>query len=441
MRGSGRSQVREYDGKFMDQKFHTFRAPTLDEAYREMRKQLGDDAVVLRTGPVRESGIMGWLRRPRVEVIASAPVPVAPKLSAVAKKYAGQSPETAPAAAPSDTVAYFEQLVRDAQKRMSSTPAAGPATSGRAAVAPMIPFKRPQENAPDRDDLRREVAQMREMLQVLMAETPGAGIPPDLVPHYRMLLDRGVSRNLAAGLMAYATRGSDLDLLRDPRVFLERLKVEIRKRVTVSGGIALTGGTCRVAAFVGATGVGKTTNLAKLAAYYTVRERARVALITADTFRVGAPEQLRIYANIIGVPLTVVSEPKELAAAVRRHRDCDLVLVDTAGGSQFNMKQILELKEMLAAAQPDEVLLVLGANTQVEEQRNVVSSFKCVNPSSLFFTKLDETRRFGGILSLAVETALPLGYLSIGQNVPDDIVLARPSMLANLIVEGRQSCG
>ncbi|MDX9975927.1 MAG: flagellar biosynthesis protein FlhF, partial [FCB group bacterium] len=398
----------------MDQKFHTFRAPTLDEAYREMRKQLGDDAVVVRTGPVRESGILGFLRRGRVEVIASAPVPKGRPLSPAERKYGTAS---APAEAPSsgeNTVAYFEQLVRDAQKRMAGaqppppTPASTGAggSQGRAAVAPVLPFKRPQEE--DRDDIRREVAQMREMLQVLMAETPGAGIPPELVPHYRMLLDRGVSRNLAAGLMAYATRGSDLDLLRDPRVFLERLKLEIRKRVNVSGGIALTGGTCRVAAFVGATGVGKTTNLAKLAAYYTVRERARVGLITADTYRVGAPEQLRIYANIIGVPLTVVNDPKEMAVAVRQHRDCDLVLVDTAGGSQFNMKQILELKEMLGAAQPDEVLLVLGANTQLEELRNVVTSFKAVNPGSLFFTKLDETRRFGGLMSLAVEAALPL---------------------------------
>lgn len=438
--------MREHGGATMDQKFHTFRAPTLDEAYREMRKQLGDDAVVVRTGPVRESGILGFLRRGRVEVIASAPVPKGRPLSAVERKYGTAS---APAEAPpaGDTVAYFEQLVRDAQKRMagpqtnapSPTSTTGGGSQGRASVAPVLPFKRPQED--DRDDIRREVAQMREMLQVLMAETPGAGIPPELVPHYRMLLDRGISRNLAAGLMAYATRGSDLDLLRDPRVFLERLKLEIRKRVNVSGGIALTGGTCRVAAFVGATGVGKTTNLAKLAAYYTVRERARVALITADTYRVGAPEQLRIYANIIGVPLTVVNDPKEMAVAVRQHRDCDLVLVDTAGGSQFNMKQILELKEMLSGAQPDEVLLVLGANTQLEELRNVVTSFKAVNPGSLFFTKLDETRRFGGLMSLAVEAALPLSYLSIGQNVPDDIVLARPSMMANLIVEGRQKSG
>lgn len=434
----------------MEQKFHTFRAPTLDEAYREMRKQLGDDAVVVRTGPVREGGLLGFLRRGRVEVIASAPAPKGRPLSAVERKY-GTAPH--PAADTSgqpagDTVAYFEQLVRDAQKRMAGAPPQSPSPTpavsskdapGRAAVAPVLPFKRPQED--ERDDIRREVAQMREMLQVLMAETPGAGIPPDLVPHYRMLLDRGISRNLAAGLMAYATRGSDLDLLRDPRVFLERLKFEIRKRVSVSGGIALTGGTCRVAAFVGATGVGKTTNLAKLAAYYTVRERARVALITADTYRVGAPEQLRIYANIIGVPLTVVDDPKEMALAVKQHRDCDLLLVDTAGGSQFNMKQIRELKEMLGAAQPDETLLVLGANTQLEELRNVVSSFKAVNPTSLFFTKLDETRRFGGLLSLAVEVALPLSYLSIGQNVPDDIVLARPSMMANLIVEGRQKSG
>jgi len=428
----------------MDQKFQTFRAPTLEEAYREMQRQLGNGAVVVRTTQVRESGLLGFLRKPLIEVVASVPVPAAGRraLSPVERKYAANS-QVGSETNVTDTVAYFEQLVRDAQRRMKSAPAVAepaPAPAGRAAVAPVLPFKRPQDEPP-RDDLRREVAQMREMLQVLMAETPGAGIPAELVPYYRSLVERGVSRNLAAALMADAVRGSDLELLRDPRVFIERLKVEIRKRINVTGGIALTSGTCRVAAFVGATGVGKTTNLAKLAAYYAVRERVRVALITADTYRVAAPEQLRVYANIIGLPMAVANDPAEMAAAVKGFRGYDLVLVDTAGGSQFNMKQILELKEILAAAQPDEVVLVAGANTQLEELHNVVASFKCLGPGSIFFSKLDETRRFGVLLSLAAEVNLPLSYLSIGQNVPDDIVLARQSMLANLIVEGKHHRG
>jgi flagellar biosynthesis protein FlhF len=431
----------------MEQRFQTFRAATLDEAYREMRRQLGEEAVVVRTGQVRAAGIRGWFGKPLVELVACAPALESRRaLSPVERKYVAQS-QVGSDSNVTDTVAYFRQLVSDAQKRMNTpAPAPSPGSSAKAlpantreSVAPVLPFKRPAESA--KDDIRREIAQMREMLQVLMAEAPAAGLPPEFVPHYRMLLNRGVTRNLAAVLMAAALQDSDLALLRDPRVFLERLKLEIRKRVRATGGIAIHSGACKVVALTGATGVGKTTNLAKLAAYYAVRERARVALITADTYRVAAPEQLRVYANIIGLPMTIVNDAREMALAIRGYRNHDLVLIDTAGGSQFNMRQIQELKETLAAAQPDEVVLVLSANTQLEELRNVVTNFKCLDPKSVVFSKLDETRRFGVILSLLAESGLPLSYLSIGQNVPDDILLARPSMLANLIVEGREDRG
>ncbi len=425
----------------MSQQFHTFRGATLDEAYREMRRRLGDTAIVVRTAQVRPGGILGFFARPEVEITASvaAPAAAARTPTPLEKKYAA-----APAASDAkvtDTVAYFERLVTDAQKRMRASEARAVASAPADAAGSVLAFKKPAEPASARDDLRREIAQMRDMLQVLMAETPGAGIPAEFAPHYRTLLDRGVGRSQAAALMAAVVRDSDLDVLRDPRVFAERLKVEIRRRVAVTGGLPLNAGACRVVAFVGPTGVGKTTSLAKLAAQYAVRERARVALVTADTYRVAAPEQLRVYANIIGLPMKVVHDARTMAAAVRGFRDHDLVLIDTAGGSQFNMKQIQELKETLAGAAPDEVVLTLAANTQLEELRAVVANFQCTGPRSILFSKLDETRRFGVVYSVAVESGLPLSHFCIGQNVPDDIVLARPAMLANLIVEGREKRG
>ncbi len=433
----------------MERTLHTYKGATLDEAYQAMRRDLGPAATVVRTAQVREGGLWGFFARTVIEVTATVPAATAPSrpLSPAERKYAAQS-SLGDDQTVNETVAYFQRLVSDAQKRIGASPsepprpaAAAPVASSRETLAPVLPFKRPQDTATSRDDLRREVQEMRQMLQVLMAETPGAGIASEFVPYYRDLLERGVSRNLAAALMADVSRDSDTSILRDPRVFAERLKVEIRKRIPVTGGIGLSAGACRVVACIGPTGVGKTTNLAKLAAHYAVRERARVALVTADTYRIGATEQLKIYANIIGLPMTVAEDPKAMASAIRACRDCDLVLIDTAGGSQFNMRQISELKETLGAAQPDEVMLVLGANTQLEELRNIVTNFKCLDPKSLFFTKLDETRRFGVMFSLIAEAGLPLGYLSTGQNVPDDIALARPAALANLIVEGRDKRG
>jgi flagellar biosynthesis protein FlhF len=230
-------------------------------------------------------------------------------------------------------------------------------------------------------------------------------------------------------------RNGDLGILADPRVFRERLTLEIRRLAPVTGGIALRPGRRRVVALCGATGVGKTTNIAKLAAHFSVRERARVALLTTDTYRIAAPEQLRVYANIIGVPLVVAEDAEQAREALRGFNDQDLVLVDTAGGSQFNLEQIKELKTTLHALRPDETILVLGANTQLEDLRNVVSNFKCVGPTSLFFTKLDETRQYGGLFSLLMEAGLPLSYLSVGQVVPDDLRVATPQLVANLVME------
>jgi flagellar biosynthesis protein FlhF len=173
-----------------------------------------------------------------------------------------------------------------------------------------------------------------------------------------------------------------------------------------------------------------------LAAYYTVRERARVALVTADTYRVAATDQLKVYANIIGLPMRVVHDGAEMEAALEAFQGYDLVLVDTAGGSQFNLEQINELKGMMRCARPHETLLVMSASTPLDDMRNIVSNFKCCNPTAVLFTKVDETRQYGALLSVMAETGLPLSYLSVGQNVPDDIRIASPAMVANLILEG-----
>ncbi|MBN2308590.1 MAG: flagellar biosynthesis protein FlhF [Candidatus Hydrogenedentes bacterium] len=470
----------------MAQQFHRFRAASFDEAYQQMRQALGDQAVVLRTAQVTEGGLLGFLGRKRVEITASAPQPRPARLrtprpqpsrplSMAERKYAASSLGSDENVR--DTVAYFQRLVSDAQQRMKQPEAARPTAAkaeppahepaapasaaeeprlvprqvrggaprpeqvGNTAVAPVIPFQplpEPAVRALHRPeaDVQQGVREIREMLEVLLTEAPGAGVPVEFQPYYKRFLDMGMTRRAAATLLSAATRDSDFDVIRNERVMRERLRTEIQRRVAVTGGVGLAAGTRRVVALVGATGVGKTTNLAKLAARFAVRERASVALITADTYRVAASEQLRVYANIIGLPMQVVDDGKDMAAALHEFRDHDLVLIDTAGGSQFNLKQTDELRTLLAAAQPDEVMLVVSGNTRLEDQRQVVAGFRTLEPSSLFFTKLDETRHYGPLYSLATEAGLPLSYLSVGQNVPDDVMLAKPDRIADLIMEG-----
>ncbi len=423
----------------MAQVLKRVRAGSLEEAYRIVRQRFGADAVVLNTAQANEGGFLGFFGRKLVELTVSVPVsPQGRRPSAAERKYAAQRPGGGDPQI-EDSVKYFKEIVRNAQGR-ARTGSAAEGTSA-AATAPVVPFPTPDRSSGEQGSLRREVQEIREMMQVLYAEHPGAGLPTEFAPHYRTLTERGVSRRIAAALLGAVLKNSDLDILRDPRVFVERLGHEIRRIVPVTGGIALQPGRRHVVALCGATGVGKTTNLAKLAAHFSVRQRIRVALVTADTYRIAAPEQLRVYANIIGIPMRVANDHPEMTKALEAFAEYDLVLVDTAGGSQFNLEQINELKHMLAVVNPHETMLVMGANTQLEDLRNVAGNFKCLSPTSVMFTKLDETRRYGVMLSALLETGLPLGYLSVGQRVPDDIRVASPGNVAGLILEGRENRG
>lgn len=452
----------------MQQKLYKIKAATLEEAYQRIRRKFGEDAVVLNTRQAVEGGILGLFGRRVVEVTVSATVPGPPPArprSAVERKYAehavppqGPAPDKQP-----ENLKHLEQLVRDAQRRMNAQPApaaqaagdaatrpgapAAPVTytrmpqAAQAAAAPMLAFPARKPEPAGEENIRKELGEIRSMLQVLYAENPGAGLPTEFAPHYRELVAQGVSRRIAAELTAAVLKDSDPAILRDPRVFRERLMIEVRKLVRVTGGAALQPGRCRRIALCGSTGVGKTTNLAKLAAHFAVRERARVGLVTADTYRVAAVDQLRVYANIIGLPLRVAHDPREALAALDEFRGHDLVLMDTAGGSQFNLEQISELKSMLTAVQPDEVYLVLSAATPLEDLRNAVHNFRCLGPTALVFTKIDETRQYGAMFSAALESELPFGYFSTGQNVPEDIQVATPGAVASLLVEGRPGRG
>lgn len=426
----------------MAQELHRFRAASLDEAYRLMRQQLGTDAVVLRTAQVREGGLMGFWGRTMVELTASAPATQAKShartATAAERTYANNAVRIGSDENVAESVAFFQKIVSDAQKRMAQS---RPQSEGDAATAAggsgVVPFRRPKSTVDPSTELHREIRELRQLVEVLVTETPGAGVPAECALHYKRLLDAGVPRRIAAPLVASVVRESDLDVIRDPRVFQQRLGIEIRKTVQVTGGIGLASGVCRRVALVGVTGVGKTTNLAKLAARYAVTHRARVALVTADTYRVAAPEQLRVYANIIGVPMHIANTPQDMAGILRTLGEYDVVFIDTAGGSQFNTGQLGELREMLNAARPDETMLVLGSNTPLEDARHILTNFAPVKPTSLLFTKLDETRRYGTMYGVLTEAGLPVSYFGTGQNVPDDLVLAQPEMLARLLFNAR----
>src|SRR5262249_30919073 len=204
--------------------------------------------------------------------------------------------------------------------------------------------------------------------------------------------------------------------------------------IAVSGPISVEPDRCRVVALVGPTGVGKTTTIAKLAANYRLREKRRVGLITVDTYRIAAVEQLRTYADIIDLPMEVVSTPREMREAVQRMRTFDLVLMDTAGRSPRDEVRIQELRNLLAEASPDEVHLVLSAASSARTLAAAAEKFAPVGVTSLLVTKLDEATGLGNLVTLTRACGLPISYLTDGQNVPDDIAVASAKRLAQLIL-------
>lgn len=194
--------------------------------------------------------------------------------------------------------------------------------------------------------------------------------------------------------------------------------------------------------FVGPTGVGKTTTIAKIASRFSVEGSKKVALLTADTYRIAAAEQLRTYANILEVPFRVVYSPEEVVKAYEDYKDYDYIMVDTAGHSYQNETQRKAVEEFLHAvkdtAQQD-VFLVLSATTKYKDLLKIADAYSEITDYKLIFTKLDETAYLGNLLNLRLHTGAQLSYVTCGQNVPDDIENFNPQKTVKLLLGGKKN--
>lgn len=189
----------------------------------------------------------------------------------------------------------------------------------------------------------------------------------------------------------------------------------------------------KIVILIGPTGVGKTTTVAKLAANFALVDQRSVAMITVDTYRIAAVEQLRTYAEIIGVSLEVAYSPKELRDGVAKHKDKDLILIDTAGRSQNNQVQMAELRNFLEGIEA-EIHLVVSATTKLRDIDEIVRIFSQLSPDRIIVTKLDETTTHGVILQASMRAQVPLAFVTTGQGVPEDIEVASGERLAQLIL-------
>jgi flagellar biosynthesis protein FlhF len=207
----------------------------------------------------------------------------------------------------------------------------------------------------------------------------------------------------------------------DPNEVMEQL---LRQYIGQAEPIRLKRFKRTVVLLVGSTGVGKTTTLAKLSAIYSINHHAKVGVITTDTYRIAAVEQLKVYTQILEVPLSVVYAPEEIEDALKEHEDKDIVFVDTAGKSPTDRTHEEEIKNLIRYSDCDEVHLVLSATTSFTGLLNILNAYSFLNDYKLIVTKLDETPTWGALLNARFLSDRPISYTAIGQNVPDDIEVA-----------------
>jgi flagellar biosynthesis protein FlhF len=275
-----------------------------------------------------------------------------------------------------------------------------------------------------------ELHAMVEKLCQRAASAPAHDLPEALFQVFTDMIEAEIEESIARAWIDRIREGRDSHELTDALLVKSRVAQLLENEIRVNGSIAIDENKCRVVALVGPTGVGKTTTIAKLAANYRLREKRRVGLITVDTYRVAAVEQLRTYADIIDLPMEVVATPREMREAVARMSHLDLVLMDTAGRSPRDEVKIQELKSMLGEAEPDEVHLVLSSTAAARSLIATAERFAEAGTTALLITKLDEANSLGNLVSLVRSCRLPISYLTDGQNVPDDIAVAEPRRMA-----------
>lgn len=265
-------------------------------------------------------------------------------------------------------------------------------------------------------------------------------IPPEFATIYNTAKKSGMDRSHLDAIMKSTLEHMPPYMKNAPETITRYFQVLLKKMIGVRVEREIPKGSKKIMMLVGPTGVGKTTTLAKLAARFSfIEHQYKVGIITLDTYRIGALEQLFQYAKMMKLPIEDVVDTLDFQKALDTLSYCDLILIDTVGSSQFDREKLEKISQFLTASERTiDVNLVVSASTKLEDLRDIYANFSFLNLDTLIVTKFDETKGFGNIFSLSSESSLPLSYFSLGQEVPDDIMPASSDFLVECIFHGYQ---
>jgi len=413
-----------------------FKAATIQAAMLQVKSELGIDAVILHTKKYHKGGFLGYKGKEVVELTAAVddvPRKISPekenKNFAVKETNQADRVFSQDPIVPRNIVTQYKSIGN--LDRMSASETA-PSTKLQKDIGRNMQPSTVNDDLQEQKikQLEAELSQIKMMLKQTMPDQISSS---QFVSLSEILAEHEVADTIIHDILKGISEKQILQNKDAPEV-LEHLTTYFDHIMHSGNDIIIKPQKTKIIALIGATGVGKTTTLAKLAARFVLEKELNVALITADTYRISAVEQLKTYSDIIGLTLETVYSPIDLKAAIDKHRDKQLILIDTAGRSQHNDFQLNELRELLAVDPNIEKHLVLSATTKYKDAVDIIRKFSLCAPDRVLFTKVDETSSIGTVVNLIHEYPITLSYFTNGQSVPDDIIAASSRGLAELLL-------
>jgi len=360
-------------------------AHDMQEALIRIKADLGKDAVILSTKKVRQKGLFGFFKRPLIEATAACE-----DEKIVKKEEESIKQESLALGFQLTQIKELERKIDSLEKVLKEV------------------IKKEQEE---------DISQTKELSKKNFIDVMREN-----------LIKNGVESEIINMLFSNLSGEASINNV------VNNIYKGIKNMLGVAAPLSFNSKIPKIVFFVGPTGVGKTTTIAKIAAKLMFEDGKKVGFITADTYRIAAVEQLKTYAEIMNIKTKVWYEVDEYDRIIENFSDSDVVLVDTAGRSHKNQEHMDELKAFVAKANPDEVFLLLSATTQPSVFKEVVNTYSFLNDYKVIVTKVDEVSTYGNILNIRYFTQKPIAYITTGQNVPDDIEQFNPEQFAKLII-------